>query len=382
MAIIFPVASGMGGDDVLGQLAFFLEQLDKSVELLRAACPASERIALVGVDSLAEVLLYDHARQHFRASEELRWWRERAYPAGRRRAILDNFNRKVALAAKGVEGTMTFGYPEPILDEFDATTFRVAHRYRNAAYHRGHHNGALAGPLVALYAGAVGRALVCSLQRFGVMGGLSQERLARLESLGWRPAERGGVIGPHDAAGQIVTRITDECHVDRADLAARLAEDLADRSAAVENELASLRRDGLEDTDLDKMLRAAQLQAVHGADDELVRLQDEQASMLHALQASDEVADRDRERFQENEGAQSRRMTELDAQFDQEVELDTPAKIRKRGHRLTTTRTVATLLQRYQPLDEQLQVMEDAVEWMAIEWDRYVQMQTDIARGK
>ena len=76
-------------------------------------------------------------------------------------------------------------------------------------------------------------------------------------------------------------------------------------------------------------------------------------------------------------------------------DLGSVASLTRRAERLRTERWLAPLLQRYQVLvrsarcrqrwktpDEELRLLEATVERMAREWDRFVQHQIDVARGK
>jgi hypothetical protein len=371
-----------GQDDVLHDICFFAEQLEEVVELERSGRGPKQRIALVAADSLAEVVLYRHALSFFEASEGAVWWRPDAYPLERRRAILRDFRRKVALGEKRVDGPMTFHYPEPVLDRFDATVFRIAHSYRNAVHHRGDHNAALAGPLTRLYAGAVGRSFVRSIRGNSNMGGVSDERLAPVVALGWHQSAPGQ-IAPRAAAMEIMDRVCGSLEVERGSLCARLREDLEERADQIDGRLNALRRLGLDDVYLALTLGGAQVRAAHSADNVLVRLQEQEAEIMRSLMATEEEAGDDTyRRVEAIRQSRSERMDELTAQFEPLVDLGTSLRVRQSARHLGRARDVSALVVRYQPLDEQLDVLAGAVDVVVRDWERQVEDEIDRRRGK
>jgi hypothetical protein len=152
MRLLFPPLYSISDD--LAEFSSFVEQLEHAAQLLESERPAEHRMALVVLDSLAEVLLFHRAHRHIETRDSL-WHGGVGYSTDERDRILRRFNRKVQIAATDERD---FHYPEALLDELDASIFRVAHSYRNAAYHRGRQNKALAAPLGRLYAAAIARA--------------------------------------------------------------------------------------------------------------------------------------------------------------------------------------------------------------------------------
>jgi hypothetical protein len=153
---------------------------------------------------------------------------------------------------------MTFLFPKPILSSADATTFRVAHRYRNAIYHEDRHNDALIAPLGRVYISAVGRAWCRAQHPMGrpdLVESLVSERLQRLE------------VRPRS-------------------LAKRLAADLIDRSRPIDALRRELVRRGLPAETHAAMLLGAELHNRYRADPELVRLKDEMAGILRLSRSS------------------------------------------------------------------------------------------------
>jgi hypothetical protein len=338
-------------------------------------------MALVAIDNLAEVLLYRHLQFTFEASEEMgsRLPLPR-YAQRDRDRLRQDFDRRVSLAMTKHEGPFTFAYPEPVLDHVDATTFRVAHRYRNGVYHEDRDNQALLDPLARLYLSAVGRAW-CRAQPAMSMGGLA-ERLSELPHVA-RTAN-GGLVSLPYAVEAIADELLQNVEVDPRDLAQRLATDLLQRADGTDAARRELVRCGLAADAHSEMLRAAELRHLHRADPELVRLQEEASGILGQLvaQADGLPVDDLRARFQSAEAEQRERIVELRSTFRPRLNLATASSTRKAAQRLRQLRDLDRLLTHYEVHDDRLRLLEGCLAWIDREWDQLVNMEEEIARGK
>jgi len=362
--------------DTPGEYIEFIEELEHASGLLLAERRAKERMALVILDSLAERLLYQHAQRCFSASEAPIALFTRPFPQTRRREILDDFNSKVQL---GLADERFFIFIDPLLDELDAEIFRVAHRYRNAAYHRGEHNAALIGPLGRLYAQAVGRALTRSTSHSFI--GFSPDEVEELERFGWRKEGGAGALSPRSATEAITRTITASLDIEPRALADQLATDSEERLRGVEKTIESLRVD-FDDAHIAHLLESAQHWAQHRGDQQLHELAREEDALTHEAEETDEVSDELREALLKNAEKQRKRMTELAKTSDVRVELDSIDLLRRRTDLLRRKDRAAPLLQAYRQLDEQLELLAGALEWVARSWDQEVQRAIDEARGK
>lgn len=356
----------------------FIEELEHGAALLLNSGLAEQRMGLVIVDSLAERLIYQHAERCFRASEAPIAAFTDPFPATRRQQTLDDFRRRVQLAQTDEE---FFVFIDPILDDLDAEIFRVAHDYRGPGYHRGQHNPALGGPLGRLYAQAVGRAFSRSVTHS--FSDLSPEAVRKLERL--QPADAEPKINwslPRDATAPITEAITEPLAVDVKDLARQLRADSDRRLQLVAGEIEGLRRD-LPDERIAELLEAAQHWAQHRGDKELHELGREEQMLEHrAEEDEDELGDEVMKALLENKVAQIRRMEELKTQTEIRVDLDSVDMLSRRAARLTQKAEITALLHAYRELDELLQILEKAIEWVARSWDQWVQQAIDESRGK
>jgi hypothetical protein len=365
------------------RLDLFAQQLMLASELVRAGGLARERMALVAVDNLAEIVLYRHVESTYAASED--WGGRlavRRYDQVERNRLRRDFDRRVALAMTRQDGVGAFAYPKPVLNEYDATIFRVAHRHRNAVYHADSHNAALLAPLVRLYLTAVARAWSGAQPDVIVSSG-DGPRITTPAS-GWSEP-RSGIVTLRDTAADVALRLADVMVVDPVELATRLCDDLLKRASATDEARRDLARRGLPVEAHGDMLRAAELHYLHRADPELVRLQDEASAILERIPpkgGDDAAVNRLGEQFRQLEEAQRERVRALDASFRPQLNLRTARSIRRGAHRLAELRQLDRLLTRYESLDQRLQVLEDCLAWVDREWDRHTSLEEDIARGK
>lgn len=361
----------MGEDP--GEYSAFLAELRHAVDLLTEGGIAQERMALAVADSLAERLLYQHAQRCFSAGDARIGILTDPFPAGRRAKILGGFGRRVQLALTDEE---FFVFVSPLLDDFDADIFRLAHDYRGPSYHRGEHNPALAGPLGRLYAQAVGRAFTRAMG--DSLSAFSSDAVTELEQ--YRGHEAGS-FSPRHETGSIVEGITDQMTVDRRDLARQLSADGDRRLAAVDRVIESLRRDLTEEM-IDELIQGAQHWAEHRGDEELHLLSREMQGLENEAGDQEELDDELKQKIVENRMAEFARMEELKSKTNIRVNLSTIGSLRRRLAQFASKATVASLVHAYRQVDDLLQVLETSVEWVQYSWERSVEQAVEEARGK
>ena len=356
-----------------GEFTAFLAELQHAADLLMEGGIAQERMALAIVDSLAERLLYQHAQRCFSVGDTGVGILTDPFPADRRAKILGDFRKRVQLALVDEE---FFVFISPLLDDLDAEIFRLAHDYRGPSYHRGEHNPALAGPLGRLYVQAVGRALTRAMgDSFWSFSPDSVKALERYGALGTR------AFSPSSDTGPVVESLTGQMTVDRGDLARRLYADTAKRLKAVEGVIESLRRD-LDEEMIGNLIEGAQHWAAHRGDKELHQLAREEQGLKNEAEEQEELDEELKQRIIENKLAQIERMEELKDETDIRVDLGTINSLRQRIGQFAGKETIASLLHAYQQVDDLLEVLETAAEWVQYSWERSVEQAVDEARGK
>jgi len=364
--------------DDLSEFSSFIEQLEHAADLLDRERPAEHRMALVILDSLADVLLFHRAQRHIQTRDSF-WHRKAGYTNQQRDRILMDFNRKVQIASISEPD---FHYPKVLLDGLDATIFRIAHSYRNAAYHRGRQNKALGAPLGRLYAHAVSRAVARSLSAAGRSRSSFPGWDQRLKVVrGYDPDLDDGWFDARRIAGALAARLGDRVPVETGDLAERLRADCEERCAAIQENLDGLERDGLDKGE--DLVHAAQHWAAHHGDPKLVELREEKLRLEQVFAGSGEISQEQLTAYRENELTQFARIAQLRDEHEPAVSLRTVSKLRDEARSLTSSLDdMGQLLSRYWSLDQRLELLEDAVLWAVVQWDRHVQQQIDEARGK
>ncbi len=155
--------------DQLAQLLLIVEQLEVAAALLRTEAVADAREALILLDHHAEILLHRHCESLFRAGDGKGPFVGRAYKLGERNKIRAEFSRKIDVAA-GI-GPLSEDVAT-VIDADDAACLKLAHRHRNAAYHRDFHNAGVLHLICLLQLDAVCRLLSATTPRiaFSVSG--------------------------------------------------------------------------------------------------------------------------------------------------------------------------------------------------------------------
>lgn len=375
--MVYVVGSHAPVQGDLKQVNLYAEQLDLAARPIRQGGVARARMALVAVDNLAEVLLYRHMQFTFAASEStLPGPPKRRYSQRNREQLRRDFDRRVTLATRDEFG---FPYPQPILDDSDATVFRVAHRYRNGIYHEDRHNPTLVEPLARLYILAVGRTWCRSQIDMGSGGPTS-----RLKGLRYvRRHADDGYVTLRDAVEAISAEVLDDLEVEPKELAERLATDLVERADAIREAWRELTQTLLHPDAHAEMLRAAEFSYVHRADDELLRLQDEADDLMASMvQVKAGRGDRRLDAYESAVEAQRERYQELADAFHPQLRLRTASTLKTAAGRLRELRDADRLLARYETLDRKMGLLEYCLRWIDTEWDQYRSLQEDIARGK
>src|SRR4051812_28661839 len=144
--------------DDRAQFLLFIEQMNEACQLLLEDHLGKQRLGLIAVDNLAEMLLY-RQQQRIARLRSTHW--DAQIPrlgAKRLRKLRSDFKARVRLAQEEIADPLVGSVFVPLLDQLDADVFRTAHAYRNRIYHADRHNSALLPPLARAYVVAVGRA--------------------------------------------------------------------------------------------------------------------------------------------------------------------------------------------------------------------------------
>ena len=368
MAFDFPDLGGRRGGTT-ERFLFFVEQLEQAVDLLESGRVPRQRMALVALDTLAEGLLFRHMEAVFLASDEPTWVEHRTFTAKERRSVYQRFNKRVAIASEKIENSRVY-YPERVLDEYDAAVFRVAHHYRNPVQHEDRHNPTLICPVSRLYAQAIGRAFVRS---YSAGWGISSSRsfMVEIARLGWNAESK--VFYPREAAKAITSRICDPLKVDNKVLRGELEEDIVYRCDVIAEDIAGLRRDGLGDQELKDFLVSVQDWAANRGDETLLNFQAEHKALVDRAMASEAFDPATEEAIKELQNQQWNYLFGPDRKVMTRIDLESHVRLRKDAARLGVwPGSEAQLLVEYQKLDDEVELLEDALDFMMWQWDRHI----------
>ncbi|MEX2375289.1 MAG: hypothetical protein WD942_06840 [Dehalococcoidia bacterium] len=378
MSFDFP-GLGRATGNVADRFLLFIEQLEQALLLLESDRIARQRMALVALDNLAEGLIFHHLQKVFLAGDEPTWVEHREFSASERRRAGRSFNKRVELATEKLESAPPVYFPDRILDAHDAIVFRVAHHYRNPIYHQDRHNPTLILPVGRLYAQAVGRAFVRS-HRGGWAVSSSSAFMQELSQLGWRG--RGDTyFEPRAAAEAIIARTCDPLAVDVAALRTELADDIAYRCEIIDEDFHLLRRDSF--IELEDFLVTVQDWAAHRGDEEMLRLSTKHRELKGRAKAIGTFDEATLKAMRDLEHQQWVHLFGPNREVKTKVDLQSHISIGSRGERLRSSRaTEAHLLEQYQRLDDELQLLEAAIDFMMFETDRQTWAEQDRTRGR
>ena len=237
--------------------------------MLHSDSVASIRAALILLDHHAEILLRRHCESLFHAGDGKGLFVGRAFTQSEREKIRDKFERKIDVAASRSdlgEGVAA------IIDRDAAACLTLAHRHRNAAYHRDDHDPGVLQLICLLQLQVVCGLLTATTSRVTV--GVREE-LPVLLGHGIKASDTEGLrhaIDLRDAAERVAASITSELELPFEHVKAAFAQDLLDRGRAAIGVVVEVSEAGLPDENLYFAIEHAEFWDKHGSDEQLVKL--------------------------------------------------------------------------------------------------------------
>jgi hypothetical protein len=370
--------------DEHAQFILFVEQFAEIRDLIMSGQVTKQRMALVALDNLAEVLLHRHKRLVLSFAEAGSQHRVPRLSNSDLRRLSADFGARVTLARGGSCDPLFGGLVRPILDDLDEAVFRSAHAYRNRVYHADHHNSAVLPYITKSFMGAVGRGFM-RLQPTNVASSLNEWRRQQLAPYGYAGSKDShwpGMFAPAEAAKAISEHLSRDICVGLEESKAALQDDLAWRTAWADEMIKHLLGDGFPLDRLAWALRWDEFWKAHGSDDTVVELDKELADTWTELVQAESESVELHTRINTLNASRNARISAMFACFSPNTDLAHIAHIRRLADRLVSARNVGTLFIRYQRLDEDMEKIENALDDAAIGWDRHVQEEVDRLRGK
>lgn len=339
----------------------FAQMLEAAMQLLAAETLAKDRLALIAVDNLADLLLHRHADRVFDSGEGSWAFPRRQFSRRERHRIRKNFAAMLRLAQARADAPWGRDV-DPILSEDDAKIVRVAHAYRNGVYHDDRHNQAVLSPLAVLYAQAIGRAFVGGY-RPGDAWSVSQAQADALARLGFAPQPDDFTAQPmfefHRGVASIVDRLVGGWEVAFGDFRAHLSADISDRALAAARVVVAVIEAGMPEEEVERVFWWSQFWDEHGSDDELQQLDRERIDLAQAPESgapSDDTIDS----AGQAEQAYLAHLRSLRQAFTPGIDLGEIPRFEKRAESLARATTMSTLLDRYERLDAEVEALEKA----------------------
>jgi hypothetical protein len=375
-------------NDELAQFELVLDAMEDAVLKVRSPRVADRRLASITADYAADVLLARRVADVITLSERgPSFERRKRFDSRARGALRQGFNRRVAVAAADYSGRFTFGAGSPIMTQSDADVLRVAHVYRNDAYHADRHNEHILPTITVATLHAVARTWVRSLpSKTATSRGVNSMLMRRLEEKGYEAPEwawPGMKVFSLYAGAKTVSRWLDqELPVDAPAQREVFAEDIATRVAWANSIVAWLGgREGPGKDEIEPGLRWYDFWRQHGDDPELLQLDEARAEAYEAAMGakSDELDAAARD-------AEAKYVTHFQKLMAEHrppaLSLEDLPRLAKRGAALRNAKTTGSLFVRYLKIDLELRVFEETFAELAFGWDRAVQEEEDRRRGK
>jgi hypothetical protein len=368
--------------DQLARLLLITEQLEVASGLLGSDSIADARAALILLDHHAEIMLHRHFESLFRAGDGKGPLAGRPYKQGERKK-LRKFDVKIDAAA-GV-GALGEGAPS-VLEADDAACLRLAHRHRNAAYHRDRHNAGVLRLVCLLQLRSVCHLLPKTIESVSISfaGGDLPEPLVRhgveaRDDFGLRNA-----IELPAAAQQVADSITAEWEIPLAAVRFALASDLLDRGGSAIRVVQRLLKEGLPARDLYFAIAHDEFWEKHGSDEQLVELL-QRSDYWHRRREADgdgrlpEKVQRDMELAN---GLRNERYVELQQGFRPQAREEAVFDAIEKSEELLELPALAAVVELYDQLDQDLEIFERHLPAAVGAFNARVEREIDYALGR
>ena len=123
------------------------EQLEQAAKFLDEASPPYARLALIFLDNVAEVAMYQRVRHEFAKDQAYGGSRPPKYAPKKRDDVLQHFDAKVNFVCTEID----------VIDADDGKFLKFAHSLRNEAYHKDEYHRDVMIPVARTYLGIVCR---------------------------------------------------------------------------------------------------------------------------------------------------------------------------------------------------------------------------------
>lgn len=342
------------------------EQFEIISELLETDLPSKARMAIILIDNLAESLMFNACNLILDDNSIRGYFDPNSYDEKTKNKILKNFAPKIELLRND---SKRYFRKAPIT-AFIESAFLVGHFYRNAAYHRDTHNPSTIKLIGTVYFNAIVDFFVNIQQSVTVWTTMDIQDNAVLIKYNLPKNQIDHINYAQVIGKQVLTKHKLKFE----NLKKGLIDDLAFRFQELE---------GLDigNQSIDQALIANDFQEFTRSNQEL---NDFESKIKIARSKAVQGSQKNKKYFEDMEIWQERynkRYIELRSGWNSIIP-DTYKEVMKLAQELQSANEVIELLNSYLDIDRKLTYIEKLLIQAAIDWDRFVQLQTDIARGK
>lgn len=351
-------------DSELVQFKNDVEHLQICKAFMKDSSIPKVKISILQLDHFAEVLMFRLIKDKFKDDDFTRFVIPQKYSVKFRLNVLKYFDKKIDFLSKEKE-----------LSRADASILKITHFYRNAAHHRDVHNSATL-PVLAKCLFSIVCKIFCTQNCGCSVGGSSVENeIGWLREYGWAKnhidfGEVKALIRKSMMSGMIVRF---------SNLKSVLINDLYSRKDEIghilEKELPRL-----SDTNMNEILKNYEFWGQNILNPEIFDdLSKEYREIIYRIQTPKKPSKRE---YLGAEGNYKKKLSNELKKYSATVTVHKIKEMEKYPERISGIGTMSNLLVEYEKVDKYFQLVERCLEKAVADWDRYIQMQVDIARGK
>jgi hypothetical protein len=345
-------------DTSVEKFRLFVEQLEMIRRLLDTKSPIDSKVAIILLDNVGDALMYRRFVQEFDEDSYLAVIKRPRFTLSKRIEILQDFKAKVNALA-GLK----------FINLEDASVLKIGHSYRNAAYHRDVHNPRVTNEIARILFDSVSSLFNAYYKNGASVGGIHLEAWG-LSNYG----VTGNFISFESASTTVIRKLRHGISITLVEARTALQNDIESRLRKLDCEIAKIPIIGPES--LDEGLKQAEFSEEHPREEFLQELRE--LNYRITLGQGDRIAAKE---YRSAEALAQRRRRKAYSDFVPICSSVLLARL-KRSQTLRKARSMSALLFGYQDLDTKVSRFEVSIEQIAIAFDRAVQLEIDLRRGK
>jgi hypothetical protein len=351
-------------NDEISQLKTIVEQLEICCNFINDKSITKHRISLVLLDNISEIILQRLCSQAIEYDDFIKWVMPQKYSEEKKKRIRQYFDKKIKVIIK-----------ENKISKQITDIISIGHKYRNAICHQDKYNPAIIGSIAKVLFVAVSDLFAktrCGI-RASVIGGYS-------ESFEWLVPY--GIQETHIDFPQVSKIISgalkNKIHFDSANLITVFRSDLENRIKNIRH-IIDKELPWKTSGEINHILKWFEFQEKHPDLED--KLSMEYREYIYKIAKKEPVDIELAQLKQIEEKFQKEYHARID-KYRQNISYSTITKIENNINKMGEENSSAKILGQYYIFDEYLSKLENYIELATREWDRMVQREIDIRRGK